>query len=286
MDFVDLANDMSAVTQSLLRHLTTAEEGDDDFARLDGEYHSSSAHQMAAAPAQQVQGSNAYYEDPTVPLKQPFLSPTAEAELYLLATNFLLCKKQEVSSFVATFASLPDPFIFQTLSPQLTDVAMVIIITMIAKIYFPESLERGVAVPQARTFNYRMAENDDYYASDADDPEESSDAKTDDDDDDDNEILASDEDEADEEEAPVTEESETNDLLSEMRPSQVPISGLRPGVSYDSSSRILEFEQLTMSKSQVLRRLIICIVMLNVTFVTWGVLQVRQLRRICFSPCF
>lgn len=249
MDFVDLANDMSAVTQSLLRHLTTAEEGDDDFARLDGEYHSSSAHQMAAAPAQQVQGSDAYYEDPTVPLKQPFLSPTAEAELYLLATNFLLY------------------------------VAMVIIITMIAKIYFPESLERGVAVPQARTFNYRMAENDDYYASDADDPEESSDAKTDDDDDDDNEILASDEDEADEEEAPVTEESETNDLLSEMRPSQVPISGLRPGVSYDSSSRILEFEQLTMSKSQVLRRLIICIVMLNVTFVTWGVLQERMLTR-------
>lgn len=148
---------------------------------------------------------------------------------------------------------------------------MVIIITMVAKIYFPESLERGVAVPQARTFNYRMAENDDYYASDADDQEETN---SDEDADDDNEILASDEDIEDEELAQETDDAESNDLLSEMRPSQIPISGLRPGVHYETN-RALEFEQLNMSKAQVLRRLGICIVMLNVTFVTWGVLQVR-----------
>ena len=57
-----------------------------------------------------------------------------------------------------------------------------------------------------------------------------------------------------------------------MRPKA--INPLRPGVAYDSN-RILEFEQSTMSKTQVLRRLVICIVMLNVTFITWGVLQVR-----------
>ena len=158
----------------------------------------------------------------------------------------------------------------------MTDVAMVIITTMVAKIYFPESLERGVAVPQARTFNYRMAENDDYYGSDADDPSEGE-AKSDDDADDDNEILASDEDDEEIAAAGATDDdnntSESNDLLSEMRPSQTPVSGLRPGVSY-GNNRILEFEQLTMSKTQVLRRLVTCIVMLNVTFVTWGVLQV------------
>ena len=92
---------------------------------------------------------------------------------------------------------------------------MVIITTMVAKIYFPESLERGTSVPQARTFNYRMADNDEYYGSDADDPEESSEAKTDDDADDDNEILASDED--DEDVAPLEmeqeEDIETDDLL-------------------------------------------------------------------------
>ena len=94
MDFVDLANDMSAVTQSLLRHLTTSEEGDDDFARLDGEYHSSSAHQAVPPTDQQYPDSQYYAPDPSVPLKQPLLSPTAEGELYLLATNFLLCKNE------------------------------------------------------------------------------------------------------------------------------------------------------------------------------------------------
>jgi hypothetical protein len=153
------------------------------------------------------------------------------------------------------------------------DVAMVIITTMVAKIYFPESLERGAAVPQARNFNYRMAaENDDYYASDNDDVEESSGNKSDGDNDDENEVLASDEDDDAEGLELGTEGGESNDLLSEMRP----VSGARhgrPGVTYDSS-RILEFDQTDMSKMQVIKRLVICIVMLNVTFVTWGVLQV------------
>jgi hypothetical protein len=151
------------------------------------------------------------------------------------------------------------------------DVAMVIITTMVAKIYFPESLERGVAMPQARTFNYRMADGtDDYYGSEqGDDDEADNHRKSDDDDDDDNEVLASDEEweeEEGEEQQQQTSADESDDLLNEMR---------RPGVSY-ASNRVLEFEQLTMSKTQVLKRLVLCIVMLNLTFVTWGLLQVRE----------
>lgn len=257
MDFSDLANDMNTVTKSLLRHLTTAEDGDDDFARIDGEHesvHSPSVYPQTSE-SQPGQGMSYYtVEDPAMLTKQPFLSPTAEAELYLLATNFLLY------------------------------VAMVIITTMVAKIYFPESLERGVAIPQARTFNYRMADNDDYYASDNDeDVEESSGNKTDDDHDDDNEVLASDgeeDDVADRPQLEVEDETETNDLLTEMRPKGGPITGLdhAPGVTYDSN-RILEFEQSDMTKAQVIKRLVTCIVMLNVTFVTWGVLQERMLTR-------
>ena len=93
MDFIDLANDMSAVTQSLLRHLTVSQEGDDDFARLDGEYHAAAAQQAVSSAQPQPDGYNYAPGDPSVQLKQPLLSPTAEAELYLLATNFLLCKQ-------------------------------------------------------------------------------------------------------------------------------------------------------------------------------------------------
>ncbi|CAB9498983.1 Adenosine 3'-phospho 5'-phosphosulfate transporter 1 [Seminavis robusta] len=270
MDFVDLANGLSEITETLLRHLTVQQEdnGDDDFARLEGDYHSSSSHATTTASTTQVAqeqpaasglSSTGYYspEDTSVPISSPLLSPTAEAELYLLATNFLLY------------------------------VAMVIITIMVAKIYFPEALDRGVSMPQSRTFNYRMADaREDYYGSDAeeDDEDEEDDAKTDDDDDDDNEILASDEDEdmeqQQQQELEFEQVDETDDLLEmqQQRPSTIPLTGLRPGVHYDST-RLLEFEQLTMSKTQVFKRLTLCVVMLNLTFVTWGVLQERMLTR-------
>jgi hypothetical protein len=156
----------------------------------------------------------------------------------------------------------------------LKDVAMVIITTMVAKIYFPESLERGVAIPEARAFNYRMADGtDDYYGSELGDDDSDVDQKSDDDDDDDddeNEVLASDED--GEEQQPSADDSD--DLLNEMRPPHT-CTPVKSGVSY-GNTRVLEFEQLTMSKTQVLMRLALCIVMLNLTFVTWGLLQVRQ----------
>jgi hypothetical protein len=98
MDFIDLANGLPEVTKTLLRHLALKPAGDDDFARLDGE------HEVAQQQNQQQQqygnessSSNYNYyayspEDLGTEVQHPFLSKTAEAELYLLATNFLLCK--------------------------------------------------------------------------------------------------------------------------------------------------------------------------------------------------
>merc|ERR1719162_749790 len=61
----------------------------------------------------------------TVTSTSPFLSKSAEVELYLLATNFLLY------------------------------VAMVIITTIIAKVYFPDSLKRGTIPNIRRKYSYR-----------------------------------------------------------------------------------------------------------------------------------
>merc|ERR1719162_1386687 len=61
----------------------------------------------------------------TVTSTSPFLSKSAEVELYLLATNFLLY------------------------------VAMVIITTIIAKVYFPDSLERGTVPNIRRRYSYQ-----------------------------------------------------------------------------------------------------------------------------------
>ena len=178
---------------------------------------------------------------------------------------------------------------------------MVIITTMVAKIYFPESLERGISgMEQARTFNYRVAEGDDYYGSDDDEEgmggadTESSGAgnQTDDDNDDDNEILDSDpennsnDDHNEEEDALLTTDTarqegnnDADDLLFEMRPSSSgKVSGKRRGVSF-ANKKCLEFEQMSLSKAEVMKRLSICVIMLNLTFVTWGVLQVRIVRR-------
>ena len=42
---------------------------------------------------------------------------------------------------------------------------------------------------------------------------------------------------------------------------------------------LLEFDQETMSKAQVFKRLLFCSLMLNITFVAWGILQERMLTR-------
>lgn len=154
---------------------------------------------------------------------KPLLSKSAEAELYLLATNFLLY------------------------------VAMVIITTVVTKIYFPELLQRSSSSPQrARSFSYRMAERaqveEDFYASDADD-------KDDPDEEDDGEVLDSD----DEGETTILRRNTNNNARF--------------------TSFLDEFQQESLTRIQVLRRLAFCSLMLNVTFVSWGLLQERMLTR-------
>lgn len=48
----------------------------------------------------------------------------------------------------------------------------------------------------------------------------------------------------------------------------------RPPTKKRSSFFLEEFTQESLTKAQVLRRLVFCSLMLNLTFVTWGVIQV------------
>jgi len=159
---------------------------------------------------------------------RPLLSPSAEAELFLLASNFLLY------------------------------VAMVIITIIIAKVYFPSCLERREGddsnLNTTRSQKYKMVDDSgeggesrrrvvlDLYEDD--------------------ELSGSDEELVDE--YLDSEEEEEEELLRS---------------SPRNNNKVLfgEFDQDTMTKAEVLKRLLFCTLMLNVTFVSWGVLQERML---------
>jgi len=140
---------------------------------------------------------------------RPLLSPSAEAELLLLATNFLLY------------------------------VAMVIIITMVAKIYFPLALERGT-VSVARSESYlRVVDADaEYYSNGSCDAEE--------------------------EEEGNGEEKEEDKCFDKEK---------------SQTAGFLEFDALNSPRNEVFKRLMFCSVMLIATFVIWGALQERILTR-------
>lgn len=135
---------------------------------------------------------------------------------------------------------------------------MVLIITMICKIYFPEALERSPSntdgVPETRTSLYRRVSDEDfvrdcnYYSSD--------------------------------------EEEENGKDANKEEKEMAPLMDFSSEISKNASRRtssvfsdVLAFDQKNSSKSEVLRRLAFCVIMLNVTFVTWGVLQERMLTR-------
>ena len=191
MDFVDLASSHS----SLLRRL------DQVFAE--------------AATTTEQEGQ-----------QRPVFSKSAEAEIYILATNFLLY------------------------------VALIIIVTIVAKIYFPESLDRSRGPSPrtlARSYSYRRAIEESQQSS--------SDHFLDDTSGDDDDIFARAEDDEDAEIEDLLLDSNNNTSDGRRRPN------------------VLEFDQERTSKSQVLRRLLFCCFMLNLTFVTWGALQERMLTR-------
>jgi hypothetical protein len=131
---------------------------------------------------------------------------------------------------------------------------MVIIATLIAKIYFPECLERRRGEsPEPRAYSYRMVDGDalvneqarDIYDSEGDDADECLDSGD--------------------------EREETGEDATVHR--------LNSCNHFTPKPSLLEFDQETMSRSQVFKRLALCSFMLNVTFVLWGVLQERMLTR-------
>jgi hypothetical protein len=140
---------------------------------------------------------------------------------------------------------------------------MVIITIIIAKIYFPKSLKRGEPT-SPRPFSYRRKAYKDIAAN-----------------------------------APVSEEGEAEELYSlededdkldadfQGGEGDDELEGLFQEISSSdeesssifASGNILEFDQEQTSRTQVLKRLLFCSLMLNITFVTWGALQERMLTR-------
>ena len=138
-----------------------------------------------------------------------------------------------------------------------TDVAMVIITTLIAKIYFPESLERrGPRPTMPHSYSYRRSE-------DAVLPPESSSSQSSVEryGSDDDEVLDSGDDDLEQHDEEDDDDPEESDLL-------------RNHPNHSKRYNILEFDQDRTSKAQVMRRLLFCSLMLNITFVSWGFLQV------------
>jgi adenosine 3'-phospho 5'-phosphosulfate transporter B2 len=218
MDFISFAQSTSF--KAVRRYL----QEDDDFSQLDTTHasHTSDSILDMTKEAAALSTNDDNLEN------APMLSPSAEAELYLLATNFLLY------------------------------VAMILIITMICKIYFPEALERNSSdedgVPGTRTSLYRRVSDEEYERG--------------------SNYYSSDED-AEGGNKEGNKEGKKGETTN--RPiMQSILEGSKGTTSYPD---LLEFEQKNTSKSGVLRRLAFCVIMLNVTFVTWGVLQERMLTR-------
>jgi hypothetical protein len=141
---------------------------------------------------------------------------------------------------------------------------MVIITTIVAKVYFPDSLKRGTVPNIRRRYSYRRKTEHDEEDEQRSYEEDEFEALYSDDDDDDD-------DKNDSRNRALSGDYEQEDaLLSDM-------SGT-PGNGHHGT-RIMEFDQVQTSRAQVIKRLLLCSLMLNLTFVTWGALQERMLTR-------
>jgi hypothetical protein len=161
------------------------------------------------------------------------------------------------------------------------DVAIILIITMVAKIYFPEALERDEAQnnnanPATRSYNYRRigSEEDNKRTDDVELVELDGNS--------DRGLYESDS--SFEEDFSLIAEQQAL-VEGDLAPtgSTKRLVGRKQHNSKTSSASDLvdtfAFEQEQTSRGSVLKRLLICIISLNVTFVIWGVLQERMLTR-------
>ena len=135
---------------------------------------------------------------------------------------------------------------------------MIIITTLIAKVYFPDSLTRGTIPNVRKTYAYQRTPDH------LEEQQSFHDVS-----DDELEVLYSDDEEDKSHES--SDELEEDPLLSDMSGHPEPTSA--------RAHRVLEFDQTTTNRSQVYKRLFFCMIMLNLTFVTWGALQERMLTR-------
>ena len=268
MDFVTLANVAHQSTRAIVRLLT--EEGDggnDDFAQLENVGGSSSRGRNGPAGSSPPDAGDYYpsYEggggSGSSPAQggaggvpnlgsRPLLSPTAESALLSLCTNFLLY------------------------------VAMVLITVMVARIYFPSWLEPREELSDA---NRRRSSAHSYM-----NVIEENASYSDEEDDDDG---------GGEDEEETFIEAGTGAAAGRIKRSYKDdvnllggdvgggeggasaADGTPPPPARKSStiSTFLDYDQETMSRESVYTNLAICAVMLNVTFVSWGLLQVRAI---------
>ena len=241
---------LEASTRALSRLLTGDSSEDDDFAHLEGvggRSHSSVgvAGQTPEAPVAYDYGaagdaaSGSDYYGTQSSGNRPLLSPTAEAALMQLSTNFLLY------------------------------VAMVLITVLVAKVYFPSWLaprEEGPAERRSSRHRY-MDVMQDAYKSDLSDEEGDDEGEED-------PGNAGRGDGAPFLDADAEIDDETGYARTKSRMSRS-----------RSSSFLFEYDQEEESKRSVYTNLAICAVMLNVTFVSWGLLQVGLDSFLILRPC-
>ena len=257
MDFISLANAAHETSRHVFRLLiedttTTPNNEDDDFAHLENigghnhhatesigyEYTSSAAANTAAQQQQYTTGTTSMPQLEN----RPLLSPTAESALLELSTNFLLY------------------------------VAMVMITTMVAKIYFPSWLEPREE-PQTRMSNHAyMNVMQDAYKDDLSDEDEEEDEDEDFEGGRNSNGGESNKSSSNGEEGgsrflDAGDVDDTDDLNNNNN------GGGRMSRTA-SSSFLFDYDQETQSKNSVYRNLALCAIMLNVTFVSWGLLQV------------
>jgi hypothetical protein len=243
VDFVDLAESSRWLIDRVLRS-----QDSDDFVNLEAASDTGGADALTYQKGDSILTSLVHEDGFTTAATRPILSKSAEAELYLLATNFLLY------------------------------VAMVIITIIIAKIYFPESLERGSDVSTIpRKYSYRRQVNASTSSNTnpSSNKEEDSSYEVADEEEDEMEALYSDEEDSGEDYRGVDplERLDGDDDQQEEDPLFSDATGSI------SPRRILEFDQEKSSRAKVLQRLLFCCLMLNLTFVSWGALQERMLTR-------
>ena len=274
MDFISLAQSSHAIVRFLTEERGgTAAAEDDDFTDLENIVHdhsrssSSSFGTLSTDEQYQYHGMMTSPSSSTSPSSQfintnrPLLSPTAEQELLSLSTNFLLYA------------------------------AMVVIVTMVAKIYFPSCLE-----PREPAIGVGFGIGTSRVGRRADLIREEEEEEEDDDEEDEEDLggrrmhgvvgsngSAGRSDSVDEEE----EGDEVSGLLSNRTtgassaypPSPAGRAGSRLFVREEnnsSSSFPMEYFDGNKKKSResVYTNLAICAIMLNLTFVSWGLLQV------------